>query len=121
MLAVPYRRTELLVRETERQLGSRLSLFLLHDGSAHVIAAIGADDVGGQRRAALRAERQLLGLEGMMRAAAVRPGIGRSSFGDCHEINLIQRAWNRQIPNARQKLRGKRPNVKVPPNFVKRH
>lgn len=58
--------------------------FRLHDRSAHVVAALGANDVLGRGLAALGAKRKLLGLFGVVRPASAGAGIGLSAFWNCH-------------------------------------
>ena len=62
-------------------------LFRLNHGPAAVLAAIRADDVGGDHRAALRAGVELLRLQAVVRAAHAGAGIGLFALGNGHGSN----------------------------------
>ena len=70
----------------------RLGFRDLHHLPAHVMTASRADDMGGNRRAALRAKRQLAGFLGIMRTSFSSSRIRMFAFGNGHLATSKQAA-----------------------------
>ena len=80
----------LLVSLSPGLLVFSLPLLRLNQRPAGVMAAVGADDVRGLLRAALRAGLELLGLQGVVGAAHAGAGVRLSAFGYGHGRNLSE-------------------------------
>jgi len=62
----------------------RLGLIHRHDLTTHVVPAVGAYDMRGNRRTTLRADRQLAGAFRVVSATRTGPRIGLLAFGNSH-------------------------------------
>lgn len=61
------------------------------DHAAHVIPAFRADNMGGNRSAALRADRQVFRLQSIVCTTLAGSGIGLFSLGNCHGLATCYR------------------------------
>ena len=86
MASRPARKSSVGDAQADRELGGSLFIFLRDDDAAHVVAAIGADDMRWHHRAALGARIELACNLEMVRPTLAGAGIGAFSLWNSHLI-----------------------------------